>query len=144
MRIKQSDGSLLKNKRIIIFDGECAFCNSSVLFIRKHNATNNLLYCSSQTDAAKALISTFDIDLSPEDSLIYIKEGEPFVYSSAALEIAKELDHFWAMLSIFLIVPKSLRDRIYQFIAKYRKSIMGTSESCTIAHQELFQDNVLK
>lgn len=132
------------NQNIVIFDGECAFCNASVLFIRKHNKKDNLWYCSSQSAAGQRIIQEKDIKVSPEESLIYIKNGKPYFFSSAALEISKELDHFWAMLSIFLIVPPPIRDRVYKFIAKYRRSILKSKPSCSIEDAEHFQGRILK
>lgn len=138
-----SERNSFDNKKIVIFDGECAFCNESVLFIRKHNKQDSLLYCSNQSGTGKTLIKLFGIDVSPEESLIYLKNGKTYVYSSAALEIAKELDHFWAMLSIFLIIPKFIRDSIYKFIAKHRKSILGTSPKCSLDEAEDFKGKIL-
>lgn len=137
------DKNSYDSKKIIIFDGECAFCNASVLFIRKRNSKDNLFYCSSQSEAAMHLISTYNIVTSPQDSLIYIKEGKHHIYSCAALEIAKELDHFWTMISILLIIPKPIRDGVYKFIAKRRKLIMGTTESCSLESSSLFKNNML-
>lgn len=132
------------NKRIVIFDGECAFCNESVLFIRKHNKKDNLWYCSSQSDAGRNIIEAKNIEISPKESLIFIKNGKSYFFSSAALEISKELDHYWAMLSMFLIVPTFIRDNVYRFIAKHRKSIMGSSESCSLEEVKNFEGRILK
>ncbi len=143
MSNERFDKSSYDSKRIVIFDGECAFCNASVVFIRKRNSKDNLWYCSSQSAIAKKLIDTYQIEVAAEDSLIYLKAGKPYYFSSAALEIAKELDHFWAMLSFFLIIPKRIRDGVYRLIAKYRKSIMGTTESCSLESMQLFEGKTL-
>jgi predicted DCC family thiol-disulfide oxidoreductase YuxK len=144
MSTETSDRSSFESKKIIIFDGECAFCNKSVLFIRKRNTKDNLWYCSSQSEVARQLLSNFQIEVSPQDSLIYIKNGKSYYYSDAPLEIAKELDHFWAMLSLFLIVPKVIRHGAYRFIAKRRKLIMGTTESCSLEASRLFIGRTLE
>lgn len=84
----------------------------------------------------------FNTSVSADDSLIYLKNGQPYYYSNAALEVAKELDHFWAMLSIFLIIPHSIRDHVYRFIAKRRKLIMGNSKTCSLENADHFQGKI--
>lgn len=140
-----SDPKLFDNKKIIVFDGECAFCNRSVLFIKKHNRTRqNLYFCSSQSTAAKDLLSNYPSDVTPEESLIYIKNNKAYYYSSAALEISKELDDFWAMISIFLIVPKFIRDYVYKSVAKRRKQLLKGNEFCSLDEASQFDGYLIK
>lgn len=138
------DINSLEDKFIVIFDGECAFCNASVRFIRKHNKKDNLLYCAGLSETGQKLTKRFNIDISPNESLIFLKKGKYFKFSTAALEICKELDHFWAMLSFFLIVPAKLRDKVYKFIAKNRISIMGKTDVCSLEDSKNFEGKVLK
>lgn len=142
--MEPSDKNSFDNSKIIIFDGDCAFCNRSVLFIRKHNKKDSFLFCPGQSEVAQKLIKDYNIVISPDESLIYLKRGKTHYFSSAPLEIAKELDHFWAMLSIFLVIPKFIRDKVYIFIAKNRKSILGEAESCSFLEAKRFEGRVLK
>lgn len=144
MSTEQIDKSSLNDKRIVIFDGECAFCNASVRFIRNHNSKDNLFYCSSQSTLAQDILHKYPSSVSPEESLIYIKHGRIHYYSSAALEISKELDHYWAMISIFLIIPRKIRDGVYKIFAKNRKRILGETSSCSLEDSKKFEGRVLK
>ncbi len=126
------------NKRLILFDGVCNLCNNSVQYVIKHDKQSKYMFAPLQSNIAKNIIKTFNIDTSKTDSiLLYSKKGGLKVKSSAALFIAKDLSFPVNMLAIFLIVPAFIRNVIYDFIAKNRYRWYGKKESCMIPTPEL-------
>lgn len=111
-------------KRIILFDGECNFCDSSVQFILKRDPYAHFLFTSLQGETGKALTKKYHIP-AHVDSLVLIENGIVFTKSSAALRIAKKLDGLWHLLFIFILTPRPIRDGAYDYLAKNRYKWFG-------------------
>ena len=127
-----------KKKRIILFDGICMFCNSSVNTLMKLDAQKIFLYTPLQGKYVQSLHLNPDID-----SIIYYEDGNLFYKSTAILKILRSLGGIWIITNIFYIIPSVTRDFIYDLIAKYRYTIFGKMESCRIpkrGEEELFLD----
>jgi predicted DCC family thiol-disulfide oxidoreductase YuxK len=122
---------------IILFDGICNLCNSSVQFVIKHDKKGRFRFASLQSDFGKTQIQKFQIDLSKTDSVIYIFDNKAYTQSMAALKIAKQLDGAWPTIYILIIIPRFLRDCIYNYIAKNRYKWFGKKESCMVPNAEL-------
>lgn len=124
-------------KKIILFDGVCNLCSSAVIFILKRDKKNIFLFASLQSDLGQELLGKFGIDPVKTDSLILISERQAYIKSGAALRIARGLKGGYPLLTGFLIVPKFLRNGVYDFIAKNRYRWFGKKESCMIPNPEL-------
>ncbi len=125
------------NKPIIFFDGVCNLCNSSIQFIIKRDRSKKFLFASLQSAYARENLPT---ELSKSDSLqsIVLKEGSKIqTKSSAALRITKSLDGLWPILFIFIVVPKFLRDWMYDGISRNRYMWFGKRDQCMIPSSEL-------
>jgi predicted DCC family thiol-disulfide oxidoreductase YuxK len=126
------------DKKIILFDGVCNLCNSSIQFVIKHDKKNRYKFAALQSDVAKMLLNERGIDSSQIDSIILIDpETAYYIKSSAALEIGKSFGGGWRLLSIFEWVPRPIRDWIYDLIAKNRYSWFGKQNDCMIPTPEL-------
>ncbi|MCG3087885.1 thiol-disulfide oxidoreductase DCC family protein [Sporosarcina cyprini] len=114
-------------KRIVLFDGECNFCNSSVQFIIKRDPANHFLFSSLQSETGKKYVKQFHIP-DDVDSLVLIDNGRAYTKSAAALHIAKKLDGLWHLLFLFILVPRKIRDKVYDYVAKNRYKWFGKQE----------------
>lgn len=124
-------------KKIILFDGLCNLCSSAVTFIIKRDKKNDFRFASLQSAHGKELLKKFNIDTINTDSLILISKEKAYLRSSAALRIARGLSGVYSLLAAFLILPKFLRDGIYDFIARNRYNWFGKKENCIIPTPEL-------
>ena len=120
------------NSYIILFDGICNFCNYWVDFIIKRDKDKTLKFATLQSDAGKKIANQFSIENKNIDSIIFIKGGNYFARSDAVLEIAKELKSVWKILYLLKVIPRHLRNFIYDLIAKYRYAIFGKRNSCRV------------
>ena len=127
----------MDNPRIIIFDGVCNFCNSSVNFIIKRDHNNLFLFSPMQSQFAQDMISKFGVEGGDLDTFILIKNGECYVRTDAALEIIKDLSGHWYLLSIFKLLPRSIRDFFYRVFAKNRYRLFGRTDTCMVPSQEV-------
>lgn len=126
------------DKKIILFDGVCNLCNSSIQFVIRRDKKNRYKFAALQSDTAKILLNERGIDSSQIDSIILIDPNTAYyIKSSAALEIGKSFGGGWRLLSIFEWVPRPIRDWIYDLIAKNRYSWFGKQNDCMIPTPEL-------
>ena len=129
---------LPKDKKIILFDGVCNLCNSSVQYVIKHDTKDIFRFVALQSELGQKIINHIGISEKSIDSIILYEAGIAYYYkSAAALEIAKQLGDLYAFATIFKILPLSLRDSIYDYVAKNRYKWYGKQESCMIPTPEL-------
>ncbi len=127
-----------KDKNLILFDGVCNLCNSSVQYVIKHDKNNQFLFTALQSDTGKEIIEKFNIDTAKTDSvLLYVPEKGIDYKSSAALKIASKLGFPRNLMSVFFIVPSFIRNWVYDFIAKNRYKWYGKKDACMIPTPEL-------
>ena len=127
----------MTDKKIVLFDGVCTFCNFWVRFIFKRNKEKDIYFIPLQDERAKTLLPD-DIRLGELASVIYYRQGEIFTHSTAALKICSELNLFYRILSnLLLLIPKRLRDGIYNFIGKRRYKWFGKKDDCPIPPPDL-------
>ncbi len=125
------------NYKIILFDGVCNLCNGAVTYIIKRDKKNVFKFAALQSEIGQQLISKFNIDTSKIDSIILIDGEKHYTKSSAALHIAKQLSGAYPLLFGFMVVPKFIRNSVYDYIAKNRYKWFGKKESCMIPTVEL-------
>ena len=110
-------------KRILLFDGECNFCDQSVQFIIKRDKKALYSFASLQSEVGQQLIKTYHVPVHL-DSLILIENDSYYVMSAAALRICRHLSGGWKLVSLFWLIPRPLRDVLYKIIAKNRTKIV--------------------
>ncbi|WP_299713328.1 thiol-disulfide oxidoreductase DCC family protein [uncultured Tenacibaculum sp.] len=126
------------DKKIIIFDGVCNLCNQSVLKVIKLDKKNAFLFTSLQSEIGKEILEHLKIDTSKIDSIILLDpKGKYYIKSSAALKIMSSFNGFWKLTQIFWLIPKALRNLVYDFIAKNRYKWFGKKDQCMIPTPEL-------
>ncbi len=100
---------------LILFDGVCNLCNNTVDFLLKRDRTKQFRFASLQSETGKELKNKFHIP-QETDSIVFVHMDQFYIESEAALEIARLLPYPWKVASIFKIVPRTLRDKIYRWI----------------------------
>ena len=125
-----------EKKSIILFDGMCNFCNTSVNKIIKYDKKNVFKFAAIQSDAGKKLLTELSIDTLKIDSILLIEKNTLFTKSTAVLKIAKQLSGLYKLGYAFIIIPPFIRDTIYDFIAKNRYKWFGKKEACRIPSKE--------
>jgi predicted DCC family thiol-disulfide oxidoreductase YuxK len=129
----------MKSSKIVLFDGICNLCNSSVQLIIENDSKNLFQFASLQSAFGQKFLQENNL---PDDAFksIVLIDGEKFyTKSEAALRIGKELDGLYKVLRIFLWTPKFIRDFVYDYIAKNRYKWYGKRDSCWIPTDELKQ-----
>jgi predicted DCC family thiol-disulfide oxidoreductase YuxK len=122
---------------VVIFDGTCAFCEGSVVFIASRDPAGYFRFGASQTPSAQALLATLGETRASTRSLILVENGQVYRKSTAVLRIARRLSAPWSLAAVFLLVPRPLRDAVYAAVAAARHRIAGPSNACAIPPPEI-------
>jgi predicted DCC family thiol-disulfide oxidoreductase YuxK len=126
---------------VLLYDGICGFCSKVVQIILDRDKRGTLCFASLQSDYGKSVVKRHPI-LKDVDSLAFIEisaetgKENVFVRSTAALHVASYLGGMWKLFLIAYLIPRPLRDAMYDLFAKSRYSIFGKLESCKIPSSE--------
>ena len=117
---------------IILFDGVCNFCNRAVNFVIKRDKASVLKFATLQSDVSQKLLATDHLPANDLRSFVFIENNKIYTRSTAALRVCRYLNGLWPLMYGFIIVPKFIRDGIYNWISKNRYQWFGKKEECMI------------
>jgi len=118
--------------RIILFDGVCNFCNGAVNFVIKRDKKGLIKFAPLQTEHGKQLLEKYKLLQLDMQSFVFIEKGKAYLRSTAALKVCRHLNGLWPLCYGFIIVPRFIRDGLYNWIAKNRYKWFGQKDSCMI------------
>ena len=126
---------------VILFDGVCNLCNSSVEKIIAADPKKQFRFASLQGSFGQEVLQKFQLPPRELNSFILLENNQIFTRTTGALKVARKLSGAWPLLYAFIVVPRFLRDGIYNIITRNRYKWFGKKESCMVPHaalQELF------
>ncbi|MBX2916140.1 MAG: DUF393 domain-containing protein [Cyclobacteriaceae bacterium] len=122
---------------VILFDGVCNLCNSSVQFIIRRDPLARFRFAALQSNYGKDKMQHFGLDNSQLNSILLLEKNRVFQKSTAALKIARHLSGAWPLLYGFIIIPPFIRNWAYDWVARNRYKWFGQQETCMIPTTEL-------
>ena len=122
---------------VVLFDGTCAFCERSVIFIATRDPAGYFRFGASQSPQAAPLLAEHGLTRATARSMILIEGGRAYLRSTASLRIAARLTFPWSLLRVLLLVPVPIRDAVYRVIAAVRHRIAGRSNACEVPPPEI-------
>jgi predicted DCC family thiol-disulfide oxidoreductase YuxK len=123
---------------VILFDGVCNLCESSVRFVIARDRDALFKFASLQSDLARQLLRDIHYPHDELDSVLLIVDAVIYRKSRAILRIAKQLDGAWpALFYLFAWIPPFLADRLYDFVARRRYRWFGEKETCWLPDPDL-------
>ncbi|MCI0449627.1 MAG: thiol-disulfide oxidoreductase DCC family protein [Chlorobi bacterium] len=128
--------SYQNNSLIILFDGVCNFCNSSVNFIMSRDKKNIFKFAAIQSDPGIELQKKFGLNPNELATFIFVEGDKYYTKTTAALRVAKELKFPWNLSYFFIIIPPFIRNIAYNIIAKYRYRWFGKRNACRVPTDE--------
>ena len=128
----------IQRQHIILFDGVCNLCNSTVNFVLKNEKKPIFRVASIQSETGKELLKWCGLPSDYNQAVVYLENGKVHLGSTAALKIGQELTFPWSVLSYTgIIVPRFIRDWVYAQIAKHRYQWFGKRDVCMIPTKDL-------
>lgn len=122
---------------ILLFDGDCAFCDSTTLFIMDRNSKDDIEYLSLQSEEGQAYLKQYNLPTKDFDSVVFIENNKAYIKSSAVLRIILRLDGYWKYLYSSIVIPKFIRDIAYNLFAKNRYKIFGKTNQCRVPKRKV-------
>jgi|ERR1035437_4054377 predicted DCC family thiol-disulfide oxidoreductase YuxK len=121
---------------VILFDGVCNLCCEWTRFLIWKDKKMLFKFASIQSEVGERLLNSAGLNNKELKTIIYLKNNQVYLASTAVLEILTDLGGIWKMFSLFQLIPKAVRDRIYLFIAERRYRIFGKRSSCLLPTPE--------
>ena len=125
------------DKPIILFDGICNLCQGSVQFVLKHDKKRQFLFASLQSTIATELIRSFQNTSPRTDSFVLVENGKMYMRSTAALRVCRRLNGWLPLLYGLIIIPRFIRDVVYDLVARNRYKWFGKLNECWVPTPEL-------
>lgn len=122
---------------IILFDGICNLCNSTVSFLIKRDKKTLFRFAALQSETGKALLQKNGITREQTSTLVYVRNNNCFTQSTAILHILKDLGGIWKCFYLLIYLPRPIRDAIYSLIARNRYHLFGKRNQCMTPTPEL-------
>jgi predicted DCC family thiol-disulfide oxidoreductase YuxK len=126
-----------QNDRIVFFDGVCNLCNGLVKFIIRMDRKELIKFSALQSEAARETLKNKGVDSDQLTSVAYLSGGIIYFKSSAILHVFKDTGGILKGFYLFILLPRFLRDAIYNFIADHRYKIFGRRDSCMIPDDKI-------
>lgn len=127
-------------KLIVLFDGDCALCSGLVRWILRRRRSDRFQLLPLQSPAGQTVLyrcendsgATAQPDKNPSQTVTAVWENHVYLRSDAVIEIARALGGIWHLVRVFRLVPRTIRDGVYNWIAKKRIQWFGASNQCEL------------
>jgi len=117
---------------VIFFDGVCVLCSGFVGHVLRNDRHGRFRFCTAQSDIGQAVYRHYGLDPINNRTSILLDEGFAHQKSDAALRAARHMWQRWLMARVFGLLPRFVRDRLYDLVAKYRYRVFGKRQSCMV------------
>ena len=124
------------NSPVLLFDGVCNLCNASVQWVLKRDRKGIFKFAALQSDTGQALLRKYGLDQQHFDTVVLIDGPRIFTRSDAPLEIVRRLGGAWSLLAVFGMVPRVVRNAVYDWVARNRYRWFGKKEACMLPRPE--------
>jgi predicted DCC family thiol-disulfide oxidoreductase YuxK len=122
--------SFSDDKPIVIFDGKCVMCSAFARFIIRHDHRRRFRLLAAQTSIGAALYTHFGLDPIAYETNILIEDGRAWFKMEGSIRIFEGLGFPFSLMGLARIVPRPLRDRLYDYIARNRLRWFGVRQTC--------------
>ena len=124
-------------REIILYDGECPFCNRMVLLLLRLDKQERLRFAALESETAKNALGPYSEKLLAEDTIVMITENGFFTKSKAVAQALQSMKYS-VLAHLILIVPSLFRDGMYDLIARNRKRLYQTCPPIPPTKRHLF------
>ena len=145
--MKRGPHSITRQRPLFVFDGHCVLCSTGASFIMKHDRQGRVQFASAQSDLGSAIYEQLGMPI--DDSYLLIDATGCHAKSDGYFRLAQILGGAWRVALIGKIVPRPIRDWLYDLVARNRYRWFGQTEQCALLTPEqrnrlVIQDDELR
>lgn len=119
-------------EHVIVFDGACNWCNAWVNFTINHDSRKKFKFGTLQSNPGQEILHALQLPTREFSTFLLLEQTRVYTKSTAALRIVRHLSGFWPLFYLGILVPRPLRDALYDYVARHRYRWMGTADTCRI------------
>ncbi|WP_415926398.1 thiol-disulfide oxidoreductase DCC family protein [Ningiella sp. W23] len=127
---------LKKGERAILFDGVCKLCNAWSNFIIQHDKHRLFQLSSVQSQEGKDILRHFNYPTETFDTMLVVNDKRSYEKSDAFFMVMKTLGYPYKLVTVFQILPRSLRDWMYDRVALNRYTLFGKYDYCSLPNPD--------
>ena len=116
---------------VILFDGICIFCSRWVRFVATRDASQKFRFTAIQSPYGTRLAQALGIDADDPDTNAVVHGGVAHFKSDGALTVLSCLPG-WSWVRVLFLVPRFIRDAVYNLVARNRYRIFGKYDECMV------------
>lgn len=121
---------------VLLFDGECVLCSGTVRFILQRERDHAIRFVTAQSAAGQALLRHYGLRRDDWESVVFVEDDTPLFKSAAFFAVLRHLRFPWPLLRAAWIVPRPLRDWVYDRVARNRYDWFGRRDECFVPAPE--------
>lgn len=130
------------NYKYIIFDGDCGFCNHTMIYIANNDTENQFKLVSNQSKFGLKILENFNISpLKINETILLIDRQYFYEKSEAFIKILLVLPKYRVIGKILKFIPKNISDYFYNIISHFRKKII--KNNCTVPNKNIKEKFIL-
>ena len=130
MPTEPSDETPWWENKIVLFDGICNLCTFWAGILLRHDADGIFKLATMQSSVGQRLLSQHGMCADHFTTMVYLERGKLFTRSDAVLRVFAQLPPPWRWCRLLLVLPKPVRDGVYNLIAQNRYRWFGTRSTC--------------
>ncbi|MCF8248022.1 MAG: thiol-disulfide oxidoreductase DCC family protein [Saprospiraceae bacterium] len=122
---------------VLLFDGVCNLCNDSVQWVIRHDPEAKFRFVSLQSATGEELLQAHNLPTNEINTVVLIDGKKAYTRSDVPLRIFGKIGGGWPLLGALRIVPRFIRDAVYNWVARNRYRWFGKKEACWLPTPEL-------
>ncbi len=120
------------DETVLLYDGDCPLCCGAASFVARHDSADRVRLLAAGTEEGTALLERHALPTACLDTLVLVESGRVYTRSTGALRVARLLGWPWKVLYAVVVVPRPLRDTVYELVARARYRLSGREAACPV------------
>ena len=122
---------------VVLFDGVCNLCNGVVAFLVPRDTEGRLLFAPLQSDAGQELLARHGMPTEEFDSIVLVEGERAYTKSDAVIRIAELLGWPYRLARLGRVLPRGVRDWLYDLVAEHRYAVFGRKDRCMVPDEDV-------
>jgi len=129
-----SDPEWQSSKPLFLFDGHCALCSGGVRWLMRFDRQAKVNIASAQSMTGQAIFNRYGKAM--DESYLLIVDGQAYEKSAGYLRLLGILGGPWHLLRLAALIPPTLRNWVYDIVARNRYRWFGKTGYCEMLNEE--------